>query len=406
MTGLGVAGAAWAPAAWASPVPLPKPRPAIDAPPQLPPNAGSTGAEKNILERQPNAVPPQPSACRLALTEEIAIAPSQPPITGPGACGGDDIVRLEAVVLADKSRVPLKPAAVLRCSMATAVAQWVRSDLAAIAVEAGSRVSELDNFDSFSCRGRNRVAGAKLSEHGRANAIDLRGVKFANGQFVALTDRGTARELREKILRSVCARFTTVLGPGSDGYHEDHIHLDLAERRNGYRICQWEVWDGLPKVAPLLPAQRPDEAPPRAVAEEARPDQRAPPAAPVQKPSAQPQQPAAPESAPVAGGLRPSFSEHEAPAARAQSPEAQSSAAPSSRAKRSAQSSAKPSAQPESQPEARPAPEVGQKNAAPPRPKKKRSVRRAQPQPWWDILNPQSMKPQSKKGTGFSGAFR
>ncbi|ETR76522.1 extensin [Afipia sp. P52-10] len=263
-------------------MPLPKPRPAIDAPPQLPPSAGSTGAEKNILESQPNAVPPQPSACRLALTEEIAIAPSQPPITGPGACGGDDIVRLEAVVLADKSRVPLKPAAVLRCSMATAVAEWVRSDLAAIAVEAGSRISELDNFDSFSCRGRNRVAGAKLSEHGRANAIDLRGVKFANGQFVALTDRGTARELREKILRSVCARFTTVLGPGSDGYHEDHIHLDLAERRNGYRICQWEVWDGLPKVAPLLPAQRPDEAPPRAVAEEARPDQRAPPAAPVQ----------------------------------------------------------------------------------------------------------------------------
>ena len=40
-----------------------------------------------------------------------------------------------------------------------------------------------------------------------------------------------------------CARFTTVLGPGSDGYHEDHIHLDLAERSHGYRICQWNVLD-------------------------------------------------------------------------------------------------------------------------------------------------------------------
>jgi hypothetical protein len=57
-----------------------------------------------------------------------------------------------------------------------------------------------------------------------------------------------------------------VLGPGSDWYHEDHIHLDVSERRNNYRICQWNVWDPLPQVAPLLPAERPAEAPPREVA--------------------------------------------------------------------------------------------------------------------------------------------
>jgi hypothetical protein len=59
-----------------------------------------------------------------------------------------------------------------------------------------------------------------------------------------------------------------VLGPGSDGYHEDHIHLDLMERHNDYRICQWNVWDPLPAVAPMLPASRPEEAPPRAAADE------------------------------------------------------------------------------------------------------------------------------------------
>jgi hypothetical protein len=32
-----------------------------------------------------------------------------------------------------------------------------------------------------------------------------------------------------------------VLGPGSDGYHEDHVHVDLAERRGGYRVCEWDV---------------------------------------------------------------------------------------------------------------------------------------------------------------------
>ena len=82
-----------------------------------------------------------------------------------------------------------------------------------------------------------------MSEHGRANALDIRALKFANGQSLSLTDRGVAREQREAVLHSVCARFTTVLGPGSDWYHEDHIHLDLAERRGGYRICQWNVYD-------------------------------------------------------------------------------------------------------------------------------------------------------------------
>jgi hypothetical protein len=33
----------------------------------------------------------------------------------------------------------------------------------------------------------------------------------------------------------------TVLGPGSDGFHENHVHVDLAERRGNYRICEWDV---------------------------------------------------------------------------------------------------------------------------------------------------------------------
>jgi hypothetical protein len=135
--------------------------------------------------------------------------------------------------------------------------------MTALANQLGTVVSDVDNFDSFECRGRNRVVGAHLSEHARANALDVRALKLANGQSISLTDRTVPRELRETVLHSVCARFSTVLGPGSDGYHEDHIHLDLMERRNNYRICQWEVWDPLPRIAPLMPAARPEEAPPR-----------------------------------------------------------------------------------------------------------------------------------------------
>jgi hypothetical protein len=256
-------------------VPLPKPRPSEA------PSAERDEPDKEQQASRPNGKPdqqaapvpqptPQPSACRLALTDTIAIAPSIPDIKGTGGCGGEDLVRLEAIVLPDKRRVSVKPAAILRCPMASALAEWIRSDIAPLAERLGSAVTDLDNFDSFECRGRNRIVGAKLSEHGRANALDVRAFKFADGSLISLTDRTVPRGLRESVLHSACTRFSTVLGPGSDGYHEDHIHLDLMERRNNYRICQWDVWDPLPQKAPLLPAERPDEAPPREVA--AKPD--------------------------------------------------------------------------------------------------------------------------------------
>jgi hypothetical protein len=257
-------------------IPLPKPRP--EGAPQVadkalgepgPGTASKASPDKQPSDKPDEAAPPpqkQASACRLALTDDIAIAPSIPDIRGPGGCGGEDLVRLEAVVLPDKRKVAVKPAAVLRCTMASAIADWVRKDMAPLAASLGSTISDLDNFDSFECRGRNRVVGAMLSEHGKANALDVRGIKLANGQSIGFTDRAMSRDVRERVLHSVCARFSTVLGPGSDWYHEDHIHLDLAQRRNDYRICQWNVWDPLPHVAPLLPAERPDEAPPRELA--------------------------------------------------------------------------------------------------------------------------------------------
>ncbi|CAN7486053.1 extensin family protein [Bradyrhizobium sp. LjRoot220] len=274
-------------------VPLPRPRPA-DAPaavqgrPKAEEAAKETSKETSKEapketsketakeagkpgEPAPAPQPPPPSACRLALTDAIAIAPSIPDIRGAGGCGGEDLVRLEAIVLPDKRQVSVKPAAILRCAMASALADWIRNDIAPLAERLGSTVSDLDNFDSFECRGRNRIVGARLSEHGRANAIDIRAIKLANGRSISLTDRTVPRDLREAVLHSACARFSTVLGPGSDWYHEDHIHLDLMERRNNYRICQWDVWDPLPQKAPLLPAARPEEAPPREVA--AKPDE-------------------------------------------------------------------------------------------------------------------------------------
>jgi hypothetical protein len=269
----------------AAKVPLPQPRPS-EAPreeteeakgePEIAPNIAAPAKPAAPAARAapaapaPSAAPaaPQVSACRQALTEELAIAPSIPAVHGPGGCGGDDLVRLEAIVLPDKHRVAVSPPATLRCPMAASIVDWVRSDIAPLTQRLGGEVSSLDNFDSYDCRGRNGIKGAPLSEHGKANALDVRAFKLADGREIGLTDRSQPRSLREDVLRGVCARFMTVLGPDSDGYHEDHIHLDQMERRNNYKICQWDVLDPSPSVAPLMPAERPTDAPPREVAKQ------------------------------------------------------------------------------------------------------------------------------------------
>ena len=127
------------------------------------------------------------SACQLALIEHIAIAPIVPPIQEPGGCGGDDLVRLESIILQNGARVPLRPAAVVRCPLAKAIADWVRDDVALL-VDVGM-LREIDIAGSYECRDRNRVSGEKLSEHARANAIDVVGISLRSGGSLSFTDR-------------------------------------------------------------------------------------------------------------------------------------------------------------------------------------------------------------------------
>ena len=56
-----------------------------------------------------------------------------------------------------------------------------------------------------------------------------------------MTDLQVSRDFRDRMRKSACARFSTVLGPGSDGYHENHVHVDLAQRSHGHRMCQWDI---------------------------------------------------------------------------------------------------------------------------------------------------------------------
>ena len=214
-------------------VPLPRPRP----PPRTEPQsfAEAAGPDFNTAD-----VTSATTDCDQRLAA-IAAIERLPRLIGPEACGGRDMVELDAVLLPNHKRVEIQPAAVLRCAMAESFAAWVRDEVSARITVLGAALRGVENYDSYECRGRNRVPDAKLSEHGKGNAIDVRAFILADGRRIELTDTAVAKPLREELRKTACHLFTTVLGPGADSRHNGHIHLDILERNHGYRICQWDV---------------------------------------------------------------------------------------------------------------------------------------------------------------------
>jgi hypothetical protein len=192
----------------------------------------------------------KPTPCDERLAGMAAFTP-MPRLIGPGTCGGDDMVEIAGVQLPGNKRIAVEPAALLNCGMAESLASWLRDEVAPRVAALGSPLIKIENYDSYECRSRNRVPGAKISEHAHGEAIDIRAFRLSDGRRLELTDPHVDKPLRAALRESACHRFTTVLGPG-DPYHEGHIHLDVIQRRNGYRICQWDVRDPKPEVATIL----------------------------------------------------------------------------------------------------------------------------------------------------------
>ena len=231
-------------------VPLPRPRPAIAVP--AAPHSFAEAAAGLDLDTKDVSSAPTPCDRRLAAVAAVTLLPR---LIGPGACGGPDMVEVDGVLMPDKRRIAVEPPALLNCAMAESLAGWLREEAAPRVAKLGSALAAVENYDSYECRTRNRVPGAKLSEHAHGDALDVRALRLADGRRLELTDAKVDMGLRTGLRDSACHRFTTVLGPGADGYHNGHVHLDVIQRRAGYRICEWDV---RPPTAPVpLPRPRP-----------------------------------------------------------------------------------------------------------------------------------------------------
>jgi len=157
----------------------------------------------------------------------------QPPRLGPGPIQP----------FAATGPVAVKPAATLACPIVSVLDHWLTETVQPAAQRwFGQRVVEIKQISAYSCRGMNGNPSAHISEHAFGNALDIAAFTLADGRHVSVKDGWHGLPEEQGFLRDVeagaCQQFTTVLAPGSNVYHYDHIHVDLMRRATRRLICQ------------------------------------------------------------------------------------------------------------------------------------------------------------------------
>lgn len=196
----------------------------------------------DVEEREPWRAEVEARCLASGAVQASAFITPAPRINGPGICGLDYPFRVSA--LADGT-ISLSQTATLSCTMIPALEAWLRDTVQPAAYwRFGMPVTEIHVAASYGCRPRNNKRGARMSEHAFANGFDVSGFTLADGRRISVLRGWNGAPDEAAFLRDAhagsCAHFTTVLGPGSDRHHSDHLHVDLARHgRNGsIRVCQ------------------------------------------------------------------------------------------------------------------------------------------------------------------------
>jgi hypothetical protein len=220
------------------PPPLPRPRPA-EAPPRTAPHEAAPAENA-----QPEPAIDQACLDRLGAAgiefESITLPPA--PKLG---CAIDTPVRLKAVKLAPRWRtsIRLPDEPMLSCRFGERFGHWLR-DLVAplIAGELAVELKSVRTGPGYECRNRNRAEAGKISAHASGLAADVASFELANGRTLSIKPDGDEhmQATVAAIRVAACGWFTTVLGPGSDAAHADHMHVDIMQHGSSdrYRICQ------------------------------------------------------------------------------------------------------------------------------------------------------------------------
>jgi Extensin-like protein C-terminus len=186
------------------------------------------------------------------------------PLEGAGTCGMNRPLKVQAFA---GGAVTLSSAATLACPMVPKTDTWLNSVVQPAAQNVlGAQVIEI-RAGSYSCRAMNNGSGtSRRSEHSYGNALDVFSFRLNDGRTITVKDGWKGSPEEQNFLREIfvgaCEHFSTVLGPGSDMFHYDHFHLDLARHNGGKHICRPVI-----KYTPRYDLPPPDPARPTRSAE-------------------------------------------------------------------------------------------------------------------------------------------
>lgn len=135
-----------------------------------------------------------------ALLKGLDVVTIPEPAMRQGDCGAPAPVRL--VSIGRNPEVALSPPPVMTCDMVAALHTWLQSDLQRLAKKhLGATIIKIETMSDYSCRNAYGRTKSRLSEHGRANALDIRGFVTAKGErTLLLADWGlTARDIAQQV---------------------------------------------------------------------------------------------------------------------------------------------------------------------------------------------------------------
>jgi Extensin-like protein C-terminus len=192
---------------------------------ELPPDGTPETAEQGV--RQPYGAPAYP--------------PQAAPLPRLGPAQGNPVAAVGPVAV--------KPVATLACPIVSMLDRWLADSVQPAAMRwFGQRVVEIKQISAYSCRGMNGNPNAHISEHAFGNALDIAAFTLADGRRISVKDGWKGMPEEQGFLRDVqataCRHFNTVLAPGSNVYHYDHIHVDLMRRASRRQICQPAAMSG------------------------------------------------------------------------------------------------------------------------------------------------------------------
>jgi hypothetical protein len=225
------------------PVPEPDAEEFEPAPPRL--YEGASGARSGA----PSVALPPPSAAAPNYPPPIYAAPAPtysrrgeptpaPPYEG-APLGASGLGR----PLTTAGPVEVKPAATLACPIVSALDRWIAASVQPAAMHwFREPVVEIKQISAYSCRGMNGNPNAHVSEHAFGNALDIAEFTLADGHRISVQYgwRGAPEEqgFLHDVQLAACEQFSTVLAPGANIYHYNHIHVDLMRHASLRHICE------------------------------------------------------------------------------------------------------------------------------------------------------------------------